>query len=84
MMATLADEDSSPLASCLAMREAAGGLLKRAQKSGDIRPDIDAADLFALVNAVGWIAEQAPSLAARRERLLALVMDGLAPRRGPS
>ncbi|KIF77403.1 TetR family transcriptional regulator [Streptomyces sp. 150FB] len=84
MMATLADEDSSLHASCLAMREAAGGLLKRAQKSGDIRPDIDATDLFALVNAVGWIAEQAPSLAARRERLLALVMDGLAPRRGPS
>jgi AcrR family transcriptional regulator len=80
IMATLADEHSPLHVSCLAMREAATRLLKRAQDSGDIRPDIDGTDLFALINAIGWIAEQAPSLAARRERLFSLVMDGLACR----
>jgi AcrR family transcriptional regulator len=77
MMATLGDESSSLHASCLAMRQAAGRLLQNAQDTGHIRPDVDGTDLFALVSAVGWIAEQAPSLASRREHLLALVMSGL-------
>lgn len=78
MMASLADEQSALHASCLNMRAAAARLLERAQDAGDIRPDIDGTDLFALVNAVGWIAEQTPALAGRRERLLGLVMEGLA------
>ncbi|MER5279650.1 TetR/AcrR family transcriptional regulator [Streptomyces sp. NPDC002809] len=78
LMATLGDEDSALHASCLAMRTACGRLLRAAQETGRIRPDVDGTDLFALVNALSWIADQAPSLAARRERLLALVMDGLA------
>jgi AcrR family transcriptional regulator len=81
MMATLADEQSPLHASCLAMRESAARLLKRAQDAGDIRPDIDGTDLFALINAVGWIAEQAPSLAARRERFFSVLMAGLTPPR---
>jgi AcrR family transcriptional regulator len=84
MMATLGDESSPLHASCLAMREAATRLLERAQDSGHIRPDIDGTDLFALVSAVGWIADQAPSIAARREHLFSLVMDGLrTPSNGP-
>jgi AcrR family transcriptional regulator len=78
MMALLADEHSPLHASCQAMRDAATRLLKRAQDTGHIRPDVDGTDLFALVNAIGWIAEQAPTLAARRDRLFSLVMDGLA------
>jgi AcrR family transcriptional regulator len=78
MMATLGDEYSPLHASCLAMREAAARLLKRAQDSGHIRPDVEGTDLFALVSAVCWIADQAPSIAARREHLFSLVMDGLA------
>jgi AcrR family transcriptional regulator len=77
MMATLADEHSPLHASCLGMRQAATRLLRNAQEHGHIRPDIDGTDLFALVNAIGWIAEQAPSLAARRDRLFSLVLDGL-------
>ncbi|MEV0400247.1 helix-turn-helix domain-containing protein [Actinoallomurus sp. NPDC050550] len=77
MMATLEDADSSLHASCLAMRQAAGRLLANAQEAGFIRPDVDGTDLFALVNAVSWIADQAPSIAARREHLLALILDGL-------
>ncbi|MEV4098231.1 TetR/AcrR family transcriptional regulator [Streptosporangium saharense] len=77
MMATLGDENSSLHASCLAMRQAGSRLLRNVQDAGIIRPDVDGTDLFALVNAVSWIAEQAPSLAARREHLFALVIDGL-------
>jgi AcrR family transcriptional regulator len=77
MMATLDDKDSSLYASCLAMRQAAARLLKNAQDAGHIRPDVDGTDLFALVTAVGWIAEQAPSIAARHEHLFSLVMAGL-------
>jgi AcrR family transcriptional regulator len=82
MMATLGDESSSLYASCLAMRQAAGRLLRNAQVSGHIRPDVDGTDLFALVSAVGWITDQAPSLAGRREHLFSLVMGGL--RNAPS
>jgi AcrR family transcriptional regulator len=78
LMATLDDPGSALHASCVTMREAGGRLLRAAQESGRIRPDVEPVDLFALVNALSWIADQAPSIAARREHLLALVMDGLA------
>ncbi|MFG1649490.1 TetR/AcrR family transcriptional regulator [Micromonospora sp. NPDC049275] len=81
MLATLADERSPLHASCQAMREAGTQLLARAQGAGDIRSDVDGTDLFALVNAVGWVAEQDPTLADRREKMLALVIDALAFRR---
>lgn len=77
MMATLEDENSSLHASCLVMRQAAARLLKNAQDAGHIRPDVDGTDLFALVSAVGWITDQAPSIAARREHLFSLVVSGL-------
>ncbi|MFC9326661.1 TetR/AcrR family transcriptional regulator [Kitasatospora sp. NPDC057015] len=80
LMATLNDEDSPLHASCLAMREAAGQLLGRAQESGRIRPDVDGTDLFALVNALGWIADQAPSAADRGAHLFTVFMDGLKTR----
>ncbi|MFD4315391.1 TetR/AcrR family transcriptional regulator [Streptomyces sp. NPDC058548] len=78
LMATLGDPDSALHTSCLAMREAAGRLLRAAQEIGRIRPDVDGTDLFALANALSWITDQAPSIAARRDHLLTLIMDGLA------
>lgn len=77
IMATLADSSSPLHASCEAMRGAVGGLLAAAQEAGRIRSDLTNVELFALVNAVGWIAEQAPSMDAGRERLIMLVMEGL-------
>ncbi|WP_214323373.1 TetR/AcrR family transcriptional regulator [Nonomuraea sediminis] len=77
MIATLDDENSSLHASCLAMRQAGARLLRNAQDAGYIRPDVDGTDLFALISAVGWIADQAPSVAARREHLFSLVIGGL-------
>ncbi|MFG1824602.1 TetR/AcrR family transcriptional regulator [Microbispora bryophytorum] len=78
MMTTIGDEDSPLHASCSAMREAAGRLVERAQDDAHIRPDIDGMDVFALVSAVGWVTEQGPLVAERREHLFSLVMDGLA------
>jgi hypothetical protein len=33
-----------------------------------------------MISAVAWVADQSPSIAARKEHLLKLVMDGLASR----
>ncbi|MFE6050573.1 TetR/AcrR family transcriptional regulator [Kitasatospora sp. NPDC056446] len=79
LMATLRDPQSPLHASCLTMRQAGGRLLAAAQETGAVRPDVAALDLFALVNALSWITDQAPSLAERREHLFRLVMDGLRP-----
>ena len=77
LMATIDEPESALHASCTAMHEAAGRLLERAQGAGTVRPDVDGTDLFAMVNALGWIAGQTPSMAARSEHLFELFMDGL-------
>ncbi|WP_207401277.1 TetR/AcrR family transcriptional regulator [Actinomadura roseirufa] len=82
MMATLEDSDSSLHQSCARMRAAGGRLLRRAQRAGHIRADIDETDLFVLVSAVASITDSAPSIAARRDHLFALVLDGLVARPG--
>jgi AcrR family transcriptional regulator len=61
------------------MRGALGRLLAAARDSGDIRSDVDAADVLRLVHGVGIASESVPDDA---NRLLGLVLDGL--RRMPS
>jgi AcrR family transcriptional regulator len=80
MIATLDDETSPLHASCSALRTAAARLLERAQTAGLVRPDVDRTDLFALVSAIGWIGEEAPSLAPRWPHLFELVMDAIRAR----
>jgi AcrR family transcriptional regulator len=59
---------------------ALAGLLARAQQAGAVRPDIDAADVMALV--AGCLARQPdPTDPAARDRLVAVVRAGL--RRAP-
>ncbi|MFI6290129.1 TetR/AcrR family transcriptional regulator [Nonomuraea sp. NPDC050790] len=59
---------------CWAMlRAAADGLLKPAQESGHLRPDVDFTDLVELT---AGIAQSAPD-PARAHRLLTLTLDGL-------
>lgn len=77
MLSTLTDKSSPLYASCRAMHEAGSRLLAEAQAGGHIRQDVDGTDLFALVNAVGWIAEQTEQLKGRRDHLLTLVLAGL-------
>lgn len=55
------------------LTRALGGLLEAAQRSGDIRPDVTAADVKALVN--GCLSH--PGDAGARLRLAGVVLDGL-------
>ncbi|WP_283137373.1 hypothetical protein [Rhizohabitans arisaemae] len=59
-------------------------LLRRAQDSGHIRPDVDGDDVFTLVTAVSLVSERMTAMADRHEHLLSVVLDGLAARKtGP-
>jgi AcrR family transcriptional regulator len=77
LMSTIHDERSALHASCQTIHTAGAELLARAQKSGDVRPDLNASELFTLANAIAWAAEQTPHLADQSNRFLNLVMDGL-------
>lgn len=57
------------------VRTVAARLLRRAQESGTVRPDIDAADILTVA---GGIAVTAGS-GEQRERLLGMFVDGLRP-----
>jgi AcrR family transcriptional regulator len=70
--------DSELVTSCSAqMRVAGSELLTDAQQAGVVRTDIDISDLLRLVHAIVVATEHPPSSTAQRERLLALVFDGL-------
>ncbi|MFI7106988.1 TetR/AcrR family transcriptional regulator [Nonomuraea sp. NPDC050227] len=71
---SLADPASELHATCQAVKAAGAQLLDRAQHAGTIRPDIDASALFSLIASVAWAAERTP---AHRDRLLAVMFDGL-------
>ena len=82
VMAALGDETSELHASCEAMRAAAGRLLDRAQRSGGVRADITAGELFSLAAGVAWVSQRSspPTATALRDRvarLLSLVTTGL-------
>jgi AcrR family transcriptional regulator len=76
MVAAIADEGSALHASCVAMKAAGTQLLIRAQEEGAVRADVDGADLFALVGAMAWVADQ-PSLDSRADHLFELIAGAL-------
>jgi AcrR family transcriptional regulator len=59
------------------LRSALGHLLDAAKATGEIRPDVQAADVLRLVHGVGVASESAPEDA---DRLLSYVLDGLRAR----
>ncbi|MDP9046481.1 MAG: TetR/AcrR family transcriptional regulator [Pseudomonadota bacterium] len=84
MMAAIEAPDSALHASCVTMRAAGTRLLERAQAEGAARGEVDGADLFALVGALAWLADQ-PSLAARADHLFDVILNAiLSPRSGDS
>lgn len=83
LAAALADPQSALHASCSAVRSAGARLLLRAQSEGLARADIDGVDLFALMGALGWVADQA-SFASRSDRLLDVVASSILTRTGGS
>jgi hypothetical protein len=79
MAATILSPDSELASLCRDVVEAGGRLLVRAQRSGEMRPDVDVADLVTILNAVAAAAEQTKEHPNRVDRFLALVLDGLRP-----
>lgn len=79
LMAAPADA-SSGLARCSRpMLEAGGVLLARAQRTGDVRADVEIRDLMQLTNGIALAAEESPDDPELADRLLTLTLTGLKP-----
>ena len=76
MAAAVADENSALHTSCTTLRTAGARLLQKAQRAGSARADIDGADLFALMAALGWLGDQA-SFAPRAQHLVELIAGAI-------
>lgn len=62
---------------CRSMRQIGAALLARAQAAGDVRPDVDATDLFLLVYSLASASAQDGVPARAADHLLTVVCDGL-------
>lgn len=71
------DPASSLYDACNALRGSGADLLRRAQEAGEIRPDIEGADIMSFVAAVAWLCDTDSLEPEKRRRLLRLVMEGL-------
>lgn len=80
MVAAIADENSALHSSCVDLRQAGAELLKRAQARGLARDDMDGNDLFALISALAWLADQ-PPLIPRADHLFDIISDAILPKR---
>ena len=76
MVAAITDESSALHGSCVNLRTAGADLLQRAQAEGMARPDMDGNDLFALISALAWLADQ-PPLVPRADHLFDIVSDAI-------
>lgn len=76
MVAAIADENSALHASCTALRMAGTRLLLRAQAEGAARSDMDGNDLFALISALAWLADQ-PPLVPRAEHVFDIIAGAI-------
>jgi AcrR family transcriptional regulator len=80
VMGALRDPGSSLHASCAGLGTAASDLLARAQRAGHVRADLRTDELLATVYAMAWAARQAPVTLDAGDRLLQLLVEGLAAR----
>jgi AcrR family transcriptional regulator len=71
-----ADPESALYATCAAVHSTGARLLRRAQAEGTARTDINGDDLFALMSALGWLADQ-PSLAPRADHLFDVIASAI-------
>ncbi|MFT3802341.1 MAG: TetR family transcriptional regulator [Burkholderiaceae bacterium] len=81
MVAAIADEDSALHVCCVTLRAAGTRLLVRAQAEGAARSDMDGNDLFALISALAWLADQ-PPLVPRAEHLFDMIVGAILVDRG--
>lgn len=76
MVAAIEDETSALHASCLKMKAAGTRLLVLAQSANEARTDMDGADLFALVGALSWVADQ-PGLLSRSDHVFDIIAGAI-------
>jgi AcrR family transcriptional regulator len=70
--------DSPAFSGCRAeITAAAAALLARAQQAGQVRPDIDAADLLRLSHAAVAATERLPDRARQADRILQIMLAGV-------
>ncbi|WP_371998679.1 helix-turn-helix domain containing protein (plasmid) [Tistrella mobilis] len=79
MVAAIADEESALHGSCTGLRAAGTQLLHRAQETGAARADMDGNDLFALISALAWLADQ-PPLVPRADHLFDIITGAILTR----
>ncbi|WP_372084300.1 TetR/AcrR family transcriptional regulator [Tistrella mobilis] len=76
MVAAIGDENSALHGSCTGLRAAGTRLLHRAQAAGAARADMDGNDLFALISALAWLADQ-PPLVPRADHLFDIITGAI-------
>ncbi|MFI7006334.1 TetR/AcrR family transcriptional regulator [Streptomyces sp. NPDC050145] len=77
LMDSLKDETSDLNSACTAMQSAGRRLLERAQQAGEVRGDITATGLYAMIAAAAWTREHAPQ---ETDQVLTVLIDGLRTR----
>ena len=79
VMSSALDRDGALVARWHAeLFEVGAALLERARRSGVVVADADATDVLKLIGAIARVAQDAPDGGAQAERLLGLVLNGLA------
>ena len=77
LVATLG-KDSELMSSCSTMlRRCTDSLLARAQEAGEVRPEVQSADIFRLTHGLIMATETAPSDPGQPERLIGLIIDSV-------
>jgi AcrR family transcriptional regulator len=71
------DEGTPSHVACTAMHGCGAELLAAAQRSGQVRPDLTADELFDLLTAAGWVRETSPPDRDASGRVLTLMLEGL-------
>ncbi len=76
MVAAIADENSALHTSCVTLKTAGARILECAQKKGQARADMDGNDLFALISALAWLADQ-PPLVPRADHVFDIIASAI-------
>jgi len=71
------DDDSH--AACVRSRAAGAALIAKAARAGGLRDDIRPDDVLDLAAGIAWVGQQSVRDDGQRDRLVALVIDGLRP-----
>jgi AcrR family transcriptional regulator len=74
------DRDGEAARASSGLRRAVGGLLRRAQEAGAVRDDVELPEVYMVLVAMSRAAAHTDLDDETKERALAIVFDGLAPR----